>query len=182
MTRLISVFGLLCLMNSCFLHAAELTASDKETLAMIAQHLRANREVLNSFECEYVRSRENSTFRTQLMKEQLKSRNPNDISDVPEQMVHKGHFAFKDDKVLSFEDIGDTNNYLHFIKNGKQLRAVSQHNPKTFVLGTEGNSNIRPPIPDPWDYTGHSLILRVPSSHRLFEFRVFYISTFILAS
>jgi thiol-disulfide isomerase/thioredoxin len=145
-------------MNSFFLHAAELTASDKETLAMIAQHLRANREVLNSFECEYVRSRENSTFGIQSMKERLKNRNPNIIIDMPEKKVHKGRFAFKDDKVLSFEDIADTNDYLHFIKNGKQLRTVSQHNLRIFVLGTEGNPDIRPPIPDPWDYTGHSLM------------------------
>jgi len=148
-------------MSSFFLHASELTASDKETLAMIAQHLRANREVLNSFECEYVRSHENSTFGIQLMKERSKSRNPNIIIDMPEKMLYKGHFAFKDDKVLSFEDIEDTNDYLHFIKNGKQLRTISQNNPRTFVLGTEGNSNIRPPVPDPWAYTGHPLIYKL---------------------
>jgi thiol-disulfide isomerase/thioredoxin len=139
MTRLISVFGLLCLTNTFSLHAAELTASDKESLSMIAQHLRANREVLNSFECEYVRSSEHSAYKREF----------------------KGYFAFKDNKVLSFEDTGDTNDYLHFIKNGKQLRTVSQHNPRIILLGTEGNSNIRPPMPDPWDFTGHSLMYKL---------------------
>ncbi|MHC4322893.1 MAG: hypothetical protein ACYSUX_01325, partial [Planctomycetota bacterium] len=148
-------------LDSSFLHATELTASDKETLSMIAQHLRANREVLNSFECEYVRSRENTTFGIQFMKEQVKSRNPDIIIDMPEKMVSKGHFAFKDDKVLTRENTEGADDYYHYVKNGKQLRTVSQHNPRTFVLGTEGNSNIGPPIPDPWAYTGHPFIYKL---------------------
>lgn len=133
MVQLISVLGLLCFMNSYSLNAAELTASDKETLAMIAAHCKANRQMLSSFECEYIR-----------------------LFDV--RSTFKGHFAFKDDKVLQYENIGDTNDYFQYIKNGKQLRIISDHGPKTFVLGTEGNPNVKPPTPDPWEYSGNSLM------------------------
>jgi len=159
--RWIGIFGLLCLTHNVSLNSAAWAATDKETLAIIATHCKAYREMLSSFECEYVRSHESSTFGIQLMKEQIKSRNPNIIIDMPEKMVYKGNFAFKDDKVLTRENTEGTDDYSHYVKNGKQLRTVSQHNPRAFVLGTEGNSNIGPPIPDPWAYTGHPLIYKL---------------------
>ena len=151
----ISIFVLSCLIQNFPYNSITRASQDNNTLAMISQHLKANREMLNSFECEYIRTRETNT---DIENKNIKGRNQNLLVDIPERISYTGHFAFKDDKVLSFEDIGDTNDYLHFIKNGKQLRIVSQYNPRTIVLGTEGNSNIRPPIPDLWDYTGHPLM------------------------
>ena len=150
--------GLLCLLNSFFLKAAELTGSDKEILATIAAHCNANRQMLSSFECEYIRSREDSASGIQMMRERLKSMNTESgVDSIPEKMVYKGHYAFKDDKVLHYEDIEDMNDSFYYLKNGKQLRV----NRKTVVLGTEGESDIIPPIPDPWEFTGHALMYKL---------------------
>ena len=129
---------------------------------MIAEHCRSNRQMLNSFECEYIRSREESASGIQAMRERLKNMNmESGVDFIPEKMVHKGRYAFKNDKVLFYEEIGDTNDYFQYIKNGNKLRVISDRDPKTVIIGTNGNSDVMPPMQDPWEHCGHELMYKL---------------------
>lgn len=155
--RWISMFGLLCFISSHSYNSTALAAKNNNTLSIIAEFNRANREILNSMDYEYTRSI-NTYYDIQ---KEVSKRNPLiKVKSYP-KLEFKGRFAFDGDKVLTRENTEGTDDYYHYVKNGKQLRTVSQHNPRTFVLGTEGNSNIMPPIPDPWAHTGYPLIYRL---------------------
>ena len=151
------MFILFCLINNYSFNSTAFATQAKDTLSVIAGRCRANREMLNSFDCEYTRSI--NTYYD--IEKEVNRRNPHIKVELRPKQAFKGRFAFDGDKVLTRENTEGTDNYYHYVKNGKQLRTVSQHNPRTFVLGTEGNSNIRPPIPDPWANTGHSLIYKL---------------------
>ena len=150
--RWISIFVLSCLIQNFPYNSITRASQDNDTLVVISQHLKANRKILNSFECEYIRTRETNT---DIENKNIKGRNQNLLVDIPERISYKGHFAFEGDKILSREEIGDAESYFLYIKNGDRVREIhwqsprsskensseSLKNPRTFIIGTADDTD-----------------------------------------
>ena len=157
--RLVSTFGLLCLISNDSYNSTTLAANNIQSLSIIAEFNRANREILNSMDCEYTRSL--NTY-SDIQKE-VSRRNPDiKVMSYP-KLEFKGRFAFDGDKVLTSENTEGRDEYYQYVKNGKQIRNAQSQNPypRTINYGTVGIANIKPPIPDPWAHTGYPLIYRL---------------------
>ena len=155
--RWISMFGLLCLISNDSYNSTTLDANNIQSVSIIAEFNRANREILNSIDYEYTRSI--NTYSD--FQKEVSRRNPHIKVKLNPKLTFKGRFAFDGDKVLTRENVEGTDDYHHYVKNGKQIRDARFQNPRTILYGTVGIANIKPPIRDPWAHTGHSLIYKL---------------------
>lgn len=157
--RWIGIFGLLCLTSNDSYNSTTLAANNTQSVSIIAEFNRANREILNSMDCEYTRSL--NTY-SDIQKE-VSRRNPDIKVKLYPKLEFKGRFAFDGDKVLTSENTEGVDEYYQYVKNGKQIRNAQSQNPypRTINYGTVGIANIKPPIPDPWAHTGYPLIYRL---------------------
>lgn len=115
---------------------------DLAIVELIAKCNRANRQMLNSLDCNY----------------HVEIAGP----DNRESPLRKdGRFAFAGDKVYLHEQIAGTENYITHVQNGSGLRQASKGDPRIIEIGTVGKATIKPGTPDPWTMLDGGLSMRL---------------------
>jgi len=142
MGRVIMVLLLFVLIG----HIYALDEKEMLLLEKIVLLNKTNRETLNSLEIFYD---SNAKVR--------------DAAGTERDIIKQGCFAFKGNKFYSKEKLNDGSELL-FFKNGNQLTSKSTANedaPSLIAVGTDGNSNIKPGSPGPWDKLDNGMSLKL---------------------
>ena len=118
---------------------------DQRILSIIAMSNRLNKQILNSFNCEYT-----STYQ---------------LSGGMERK-QIGRYAFSGEREYHRKDnVGTSKDYLHYVRNGIHVRSTGS--PRFIKFGTQGKARIRPPSPDPWAVAGGTGAGVIPELDRL---------------
>lgn len=142
------LFGTIVLSFTIVPCEARLSQSDSELLSFIAQANRANRNLLESFDCDYsyeiTKPQKGETF----------------ITETARRLISKkGRFAFSSDKVYSMDKILGKDVYLHHVRNGSLRRTRSHKN--VVLLGSTPECGLKPGTPDPWEVVDENICLKL---------------------
>lgn len=156
MIRIILCISLMLIVYDTFCFAASsdlnsLKNQEIELLKIIVNANRANKQLLNSFDCKY-------TYNMMLPKEGSSL-----TQDVEFREINKiGRYAFSGDKVYSLEST-QAYDKLHFVRNGTKMTVKSSlpEVPYNLIaIGSNEKSKLRPGTPDPWTVIDGGLCLQ----------------------
>ena len=122
---------------------SELSETDREYLSIIAEANRANKELLESFDCQY-------TFNIVIPEP-----GQTHITTTSQKLVAKrGRYAFSGDKAYNMDKVLNTEHYMHYVHNGSMKRT---RRPGAVVLGSTPDCGLKPGTPDPWSVVDESV-------------------------